>query len=115
MFATATRVYSSRLLVPETSAALARAARAGQLGARAAARARRLARSLLEQVVPVGVDAVVAERAWDLAETFALRGYDAVQLASFERIQAGESILAAADGQLARAALELGHAVAIPG
>lgn len=115
IFVTATRVFSSRLLVPEASAALGRAARTGRLGARSAAKARDLARSLLEDVTPVEVSAVIADRAWDLAGMFALRGYDAVHLASFERIESENSVLVTSDGDLASAALSLGHAVAVPG
>ncbi len=103
------------MLVPEASAALARATRTGRLGTESATKARALARSLLDQVVPVDVDGVVADRAWDLASMFILRGYDAVHLASFERVHAGESILVAADGDLVRAARAIGHAVAAPG
>ncbi len=115
LFFTATRVFSSRLLMPEASAALGRAARSGRVGPRAATRARDLARSLLAEVVHVEVDAEVASRAWDLASAFPLRGYDAVHLASFERVEAGEAVFVAADGGLAGAALSLGHAVAVPG
>jgi hypothetical protein len=46
---------------------------------------------------------------------FALRGFDAVHLASFERVEAGESMLVAADGDLIRAARTIGHAVAVLG
>lgn len=70
---------------------------------------------MLEQVVLVDVDDVVVERAWDLAGTFVLRGFDAVHLASFDRVDAGESMLVAADGDLIRAARTIGHAVAVPG
>lgn len=115
IFLTATRVFSSRLLVPEASAALARATRAGRLSSGSAAKARTLARTLLGQVVPIDVDGVVVDRAWDLAGMFVLRGYDAVHLASFERVEAGESVLVAADGALAQAGLKIGHAVAVPG
>jgi hypothetical protein len=114
IFFTATRIFSSRLLVPEASAALGRATRAGRLGMRSATKARDVARSLLAQVVPVEVDAELADRAWDLASMYALRGYDAVHLASFERVESEHSVLVASDGDLSRAALSLGHAVAVP-
>jgi predicted nucleic acid-binding protein len=114
IFFTATRVFSSRLLAPETSAALGRATRTGRLGTRSADKARDLARSLLEEVTPVEVSAAIADRAWDLAGTFALRGYDAVHLASFERVESEHSVLVASDGDLIRAARALGHAVAMP-
>ena len=81
---------------------------------RSATKAREVARSLLAQVVPIEVDAVLADRAWDLASMLTLRGYDAMHLASFERIESEHSVLVASDGDLARAALSLGHAVAVP-
>lgn len=115
IFATATRAFSSRLLVPETSAALARALRTGRLTSRSGAKARTVARSLLEDFELVEVDEELADRAWDLASMFVLRGYDAVHLASFERVDAGESVLVAADGALAHAGRTIGHAVAVPG
>jgi uncharacterized protein len=65
--------------------------------------------------VLVEVDEDLADRAWDLANMFALRGYDAVHLASFERVEAGESVLVAADGALADAGRSIGYAVAVPG
>jgi uncharacterized protein len=115
LYFTATRVFSSRLLVPEASAALGRAARSGRIGTRATTKARELAELLLRQVVPVEVDPAVAARAWDLAAAFPLRGYDAVHLASFERVEVGDAVFVAADSALAGAAASLGHAVAVPG
>jgi hypothetical protein len=108
-------VFSSRLLVPEASAALGRAARSGRIGTRAATKARELAELLLGQVVPIEVDPAVAARAWDLAAAFPLRCYDAVHLASFERVEVGDAVFVAADSALAGAAASLGHAVAVPG
>lgn len=61
------------------------------------------------------VTAALADRAWDLAGMFALRGYDAVHLASFERIESENSVFVTSDGDLSTAALSLGHAVAVPG
>jgi uncharacterized protein len=115
IFLAATRVFSSRLLVPETSAALARARRGGRLSGKSAARFRIVARSLLEDVVLIDVDEDLAGRAWNLADTYTLRGYGAVHLASFERVEAGESVLVAADGALADVGKSIGFAVAVPG
>jgi predicted nucleic acid-binding protein len=70
---------------------------------------------MLDDVVLVDVDEEIADRAWDLAGTFRLRGYDAVHLASFERVEAGESVLVAADGALADAGRSIGYGVAVPG
>jgi predicted nucleic acid-binding protein len=69
---------------------------------------------LLEEVTPVEVSAAIADRAWDLAGMFALRGYDAVHLASFELVESEHSALVTSDGELATAALSLGHTVAVP-
>jgi uncharacterized protein len=115
VYLAAARVFSSRLLVPETSAALARAMRGGRLSRRSAGQARIVARSLLEDVALIDVDEELANRAWDLASSFTLRGYDAVHLATFERVEAGESVLVAADGALADAGRAIGYAVAVPG
>lgn len=62
----------------------------------------------------LGVDQAIAERAGDLAATLGLRGDDAVHLASYELIEAEDSVLVSAHGDLTRAALSLGHAVAVP-
>lgn len=60
------------------------------------------------------MSAAIADRAWDLAGMLALRGYDAVHLASFERVESERSVLVTADGDLAKAAVSLGHTVAVP-
>jgi predicted nucleic acid-binding protein len=114
IFASARRLYSSRLLIPETSAALSRAARAGRLTSQSAVAARRLARTLFGDFELVEVDENLADRAWDLASIFTLRGYDAVHLASLEAIEVHEIVLVASDGTLADAARRNGHAVAVP-
>jgi hypothetical protein len=44
-----------------------------------------------------------------------LRGSDAVHLATYELVESEMSILVTADGDLARAARSVGHAVASPG
>jgi uncharacterized protein len=115
LFSSAIRVFSSRLLVPETSAALSRAARSGRLGARSARRARELVRSLLGDVTPVEVSAALADRAWDLASELSLRGADAVHLASFEEVAAGDAVLVTTDAALVQAAAFRGHAVSALG
>lgn len=89
--------------------------RGGRLSRRSAGQARIVARSLLEDVALIDVDEELANRAWDLASSFTLRGYDAVHLATFERVEAGESVLVAADGALADAGRSIGYAVAVPG
>lgn len=115
LYASMTAIQSSRLLVPETHAAVARAATGRRFTVSGTARALDLLRALLEQVEPLELDASVAERAADLAATLLLRGADAVHLASYERVEAGDAVLVAADGELVRAAQAIGHAVAVPG
>jgi uncharacterized protein len=59
----------------------------------------------------IAVDAQLARQAGQLAETFALRGYDAVHLAS--ALSAGGPVtLVSWDGDLRRAAAENGCAIA---
>ncbi len=115
LFVSAARVNSSRLLEPEACAALARAQRAGRLGPRSIRRAHAALRGLLEEVAAIEIDHALAGRAGELAIDVGLRGYDAVHLASYELVEDDESVFVAADGDLARAALSLGHAVAVPG
>ena len=115
LYAAATQVFSSRLLVPEASAALARARRMGRLTARASDSALAASRALLEGVSPLEVIPAVADAAARLAEAYALRAYDAVHLASYRRMESATSVLVAADGDLVHAAKTVGHAVAVPG
>jgi predicted nucleic acid-binding protein len=61
----------------------------------------------------IGIDAQLAREAGQLAEKFALRGYDAVHLAS--ALSAGEAItLVSWDKDLRRAATHNGCAVSPP-
>ena len=64
-----------------------------------------------------GVDCIelttpLAQRAGDLSEELALRGYDAVHLASAEAVADAETLLVAADGRLLEAAEFLGITIA---
>lgn len=111
----AAAVQSSRLLAPESWSAVARATAAGPFTPAGTARAFELLELLLGTVRPVELDESVTARAADHARSLRLRGSDAVHLASFERIEAGDAILVAADGDLAHAASLLGYAVAVPG
>ncbi len=101
--------------MPEANAAVARARRERRFTPSGAARVQSLLTTLLGEVRPVELDEAVATRAGELARSQRLRGSDAVHLASFERIEDGDALLVAGDGHLARAALSLGHAVAVPG
>lgn len=72
-------------------------------------------RHLLAQVEALHLDQTLAERAGRFAADLVLRGSDAVHLASYERIEGDDTVLVAADGELARAAISLGYALAMPG
>jgi uncharacterized protein len=64
------------------------------------------------ELVIVGVDDALARRAGELADQRALRGYDAVHLASALALGPGETILVTWDRDLGNAAVGAGVAVA---
>jgi predicted nucleic acid-binding protein len=101
---TPTRATTSVLSYAEGCAALAAALRAGRLSATGHRRAR-------AELALIGVDHAMSRQAGALAERFALRGYDAVHLASALSI-AGELTIVSWDDQLRRAAAASGCAVA---
>lgn len=74
--------------------------------------ARRVLDGLWQAVEDFAVTGEVARRAGDLAEDLALKGYDAVHLATAEAVLDPEGVLAAADVRLAAAAQALGLPVA---
>ena len=81
---------SSILSYPEGRAALAAARRGARLTAAAHTRALEDFESLQSELSLIGVDVQLTREAGELAEKFALRGYDAVHLAS--ALSAGEAI-----------------------
>ena len=115
LFRTATWIVSSRLLIPEASAALGRARRMGRLSGRFSATASDAIQEFLAGVVPVELTPSLADTAAALAEAHGLRAYDAVHLATYGAIDAEDSVLVASDGSLLNAARALGYAVAVPG
>ena len=68
--------------------------------------------ALNAELLTVGVDEALAQRAGDLADERALRGYDAVHLATALALGPGETILATWDRDLSSAAVGAGLAVA---
>jgi uncharacterized protein len=68
--------------------------------------------ALHAELLIVGVDAVLAHDAGDLAEKHALRGYDAVHLASALALGAADTLMLTWDHDLNRAATDAGLAVA---
>lgn len=85
-----------------------------RLSSRSAEAARSLARTLFGDFDLVEIDESLADRAWELARIFSLRGYDAVHLASVESVGVDELMLVASDGALADAGRRCGYAVAVP-
>ena len=68
--------------------------------------------ALNAELVIVGVDEALAQRAGELADERALRGYDAVHLASALALGPGDTILVTWDRDLRNAAVDTGLAVA---
>ena len=111
LWRTRLRAASSILSYPEGRAALAAARRGGRLSTRGHARAGEEFESLQSELLLVGIDAPLARRAGELAEQFALRGYDAVHLATALALGT-DATLVSWDEDLRRAAAQSGCAVA---
>ena len=102
---------SSILSYPEGRAALGAARRAGRLTPSAQESALAEFESIQGKLSRIAVDAQLARDAGDLAERFALRGYDAVHLAS--ALSAGGPVtLVTWDADLRSAAEQNGCAIA---
>lgn len=108
----ADRLVSSRLVYAEGRAALAMAHRMERLTDEGLRTAVRDFESLHDQLDIVEVTPVLVRDAGSLAERFALRGYDAVHLASALLLHDPDLVLAAGDLSLVQAAQELGIATA---
>jgi predicted nucleic acid-binding protein len=77
------RLYAARIIEVEVCAALARRRKANTISAAQAAKGlRRLRHDLPRRFTQVAISESVLVEASRLAETYALRGYDAVQLAA---------------------------------
>lgn len=98
---------TSRLTYPEARAALAAAARAGRFTRGGLETVKRELNRRLDEMTTVEVGPDVATRAGDLAETHALRGYDALHLASALIAETDDVVMATWDDDLIRAAGEL--------
>jgi predicted nucleic acid-binding protein len=97
-------VATGRLAYPEARAALAAAARAGRLSARAHRRAKSEFEALWQQMWVIELSASIAHEAGELAERQALRGYDAVHLAAALAIGDPQLVLVSWDADLTSAA-----------
>lgn len=103
----------SRLAWAEAMAALARRVRESPVDETAIQQARGRLRGHWNQYLVVEASQVVVEQAGELAETFALRAYDAIQLASARLLmeQGGVPVaFACFDSRLRKAARVLGMA-----
>jgi predicted nucleic acid-binding protein len=109
---TADRVVSARLLYPEARAALVMVHRQNRLTTRQHRAAKRELNGLYRQLDIVEIDSDLAASAGDLAETYGLRGYDAVHLAAALLVHDPDVVLAAGDSDLLTAASTAGPATA---
>lgn len=103
---------SSILAYPEGRAALAAARRLGRLGEEGYRQALAAFEELYAELVTVGVDREIAARAGGHAEDLALRGYDAVHLATALELGDEEVVLVTWDRDLAQAAERVGLGIA---
>lgn len=109
----ATRTVSSRLIYPEARAALAQAERMGRITANALRKAVDDLDSITDEIDYLEVTSSLAQSAGQLAEAHALRGYDAVHLASAAVVNDAEVVLVTGDQHLGAAARDLGISVAV--
>jgi uncharacterized protein len=107
----ADRVISSRLVYAEVRAALAMASRMDRIDAEDLEAVVDNFESLHQQLDIVEINEALVRDAGRLAEQFALRGFDAVHLASAKLIHDPDVVLAAGDQDLLQAAQALGVAV----
>ncbi len=105
---------ASVALLAEARAALAAARRDGRQTAREHGGAVESLVTLWREIDGVELTEGLAMRAGELAEVYALRGYDAVHLASAEAIAEPDTTLVTADRDLASAAASLGMLAVIP-
>ena len=103
---------SSRLAYPEVRAALAAAGRAHRLGAADVVRAGTAWERYWAAIRVVEVSEQVARRAGELTDRYALRGADAVHLASLMVFDVEQTVLAAWDQRLRAGAQAAGAQLA---
>lgn len=109
----ASSIASSVLCYPEGRAALAAAQRSGRLSRRQHRRAVGEFDAVREELALIGADAELAAQAGGLAEERALRGYDALHLATALAL-GGNTLFVTWDIDLGRAAHEAGCPVSPP-
>lgn len=94
---------ASRLSYAEARAALAAAGRAKRLSDKGLHHAKKSLERRFQEIDLIEVTSDVARSAGDLAERHALRGYDAVHLASALTLNAGSVVIVTWDRDLAQA------------
>lgn len=112
MWERAGTVFSSRATYVEARAALSAAARTGRLRPPDRSEARRGLDERFRAIDIVELSPALAQTAADLADEHALRGYDAIQLASSLAIDSGDTVMVTWDRELALAAYASGLDVA---
>jgi predicted nucleic acid-binding protein len=103
---------SSHLVYPEARAALAAALRAARIDAFGLRRAVADLEAAVAAIQRIGVDEALAREAGRLAQEHALRGYDAVHLATALSVDDPALLIVTWDADLAAAALRCGRSVA---
>lgn len=106
----ADRLVSVRLIYAEARAAVAQAHRLGRLDADQLDTVVQELDDLYAQLDRLEIDESLVRRAGELAQSHALRGYDAVHLAGLERVADDDTVLVAGDEELCIAARALGVA-----
>ncbi|MBW3535488.1 MAG: PIN domain-containing protein [Gemmatimonadetes bacterium] len=96
---------------PEARAALAAAGRSGRIDQAGLRTAVRDLEAACTAMALVGVDWALAQHAGEIAELYALRGYDAVHLATALSVDEPDLVLLTWDRDLADAAVRAGRAV----
>lgn len=110
------RIYVAGVTAVEVVAALARRQRAGHLSpTEAAATIGRFRHDLANQYRMVGITIALINRAMDVAERHALRGYDALQLAAALEVRAHRLALGVAPPMFVSADRELNAAAGAEG
>ena len=105
---------ASVALLPEGRAAIAAARRGGRIDDPGHAEAVETFERLWAQISGIELNEALARRAAELAEAHALRGYDAIHLASAEAILDEGDVMVVSDVRLAEAAAMLGIEALVP-
>jgi hypothetical protein len=108
----ASEVVAASIAYVEARAAVARAFAGGRLTRRGRRGARLELDTIWEELTALELDLDLVRQAGDVAERSGLRAGDAIHLATALRLDEPDLLIATWDGELRRAALESGIAVA---